>query len=97
MGRTTKIALLLFGLGLLCSLAASITKSIALGPMGYDIGVEIPSRVPEVLMPLVMEAFAAQKNPLFIVVLACRAAACLFSVAAAIMGIVDARRVRRVR
>ena len=97
MGRSEKIALLLFGLGLLCSLAASITKSIALRPMGCDVGVEFPSYIPVFLMPVAMEVYAAQDNPLFIVVLACRAAACLLSVAAAITGIVAARRAGRVK
>jgi len=97
MGRTAKIALLLFGLGLLCSLAVVVTESIALRPIGYDIGVEFPSYIPVFLMPVVMEALLTRTNPLFIVVLICRAAAFLAFVSAAITGIVAARRVRRVR
>jgi len=75
MGRTAKIALLLLGLGLLCALAADVTRSIALRPVGYDIGVEFPSDIPVFLMHVAMEVYAAQEYPQFIVVLACRAVA----------------------
>ena len=97
MGRTTKIALLLFGLGLLCSVAVSVVRPMAwkaVGEVGFK---DFPGFLPGFLIPLAAEVLLTQMNSLFIVVLACRAAGLLFFVAAAITGIVAARNARRAR